>query len=109
MLTRVAAGNCDPGLIATLERAVQGERRPDLTLLLDAAPEATASRRSQRGTEDRFEREQTDFFGGCARPTWSGPRQNHSAFRSSTRPAPSLRSRMNSASSRQIPEKLTDK
>ncbi len=52
----------DPGLIATLERAVQGERRPDLTLLLDAAPEATASRRSLRGTEDRFEREQTDFF-----------------------------------------------
>lgn len=52
----------DQGLIATLERAVQGERRPDLTLLLDAAPEATASRRSLRGTEDRFEREQTDFF-----------------------------------------------
>jgi len=52
----------DPGLIATLERAVQGQRRPDLTLLLDAAPEATASRRSLRGTEDRFEREQTDFF-----------------------------------------------
>lgn len=52
----------DPGLITTLERAVQGERRPDLTLLLDAAPEATASRRSQRGTEDRFEREQTEFF-----------------------------------------------
>lgn len=54
--------NIDMALIATLESAVQGTRRPDLTLLLDAAPEQTSARRSQRGTEDRFEREATDFF-----------------------------------------------
>ncbi len=54
--------NIDMALIAALETAVQGARRPDLTLLLDAAPEATANRRSRRGTEDRFEREQAEFF-----------------------------------------------
>lgn len=52
----------DMALIETLESAVQGTRRPDLTLLLDAAPEQTSGRRSRRGTEDRFEREATDFF-----------------------------------------------
>lgn len=54
--------NLDMTLIATLEAAVQGSRRPDLTLLLDAAPEDTAARRSRRGTADRFESEQAEFF-----------------------------------------------
>lgn len=54
--------NIDMALIAALEAAVQGSRRPDLTLLLDAAPEETAARRSRRGTEDRFESEQAEFF-----------------------------------------------
>lgn len=51
--------------IATLETLVQGERRPDLTLLLDA-PVALASVRVQErnatGGPDRFERERAEFF-----------------------------------------------
>ncbi len=51
--------------IATLEHLVQGERRPDLTLLLDA-PVELASRRVQErnasGGLDRFERERGEFF-----------------------------------------------
>lgn len=48
--------------IAELEHWVQGERHPDLTLLLDA-PAATALERiGVRGSTDRFEREQLDFF-----------------------------------------------
>ncbi|TVM08396.1 MAG: dTMP kinase [Halomonas sp.] len=53
--------------IATLERFVQHDLQPDLTLLLDMPAEAgaqrVASRLSQSGGErDRFEREQQAFF-----------------------------------------------
>jgi dTMP kinase len=34
---------------------------PDAVVLLSVSPEAAASRRSQRGTDDRFEREQSEF------------------------------------------------
>jgi dTMP kinase len=52
--------------IATLEALVQGELRPDLTLLLDAPLELTSVRAKNRneaaGVVDRFEREQAAFF-----------------------------------------------
>lgn len=48
--------------IGQLEQAVQGDLRPDLTLLLDADLEATGRRRAQRGVTDRFEREDGEFF-----------------------------------------------
>jgi len=52
--------------IATLEQLVQGELRPDLTLLLDVTLDVSAARAQQRndaaGAIDRFEREQRDFF-----------------------------------------------
>lgn len=52
--------------IAVLEQMVQGELRPDLTLLLDAPLDVSAARASARnaaaGTSDRFERERRDFF-----------------------------------------------
>ena len=56
----------NPQHIELLERLVQGELRPDLTLLLDA-PEAIALGRAQqrdvaRGRTDRFEHEQVEFF-----------------------------------------------
>ena len=35
--------------------------QPDLTLLLDAAPEALLQRRADRGVKDRFEQEGLDF------------------------------------------------
>jgi dTMP kinase len=56
----------DVEVIAALERTVQGDLVPDLTLLLDMPVESSAVRVQQRnrvaGTTDRFEREQTQFF-----------------------------------------------
>ncbi|MEE4192496.1 MAG: dTMP kinase [Halieaceae bacterium] len=48
--------------VGTLETLVQGELRPDLTLLLDAPLEVGLSRADQRGELDRFEIEQRAFF-----------------------------------------------
>lgn len=49
-------------LVATLEAAVQGDFRPDLTILLDADWAATRNRRQARGVNDRFEQEDRAFF-----------------------------------------------
>ena len=48
--------------IALLEQMVQGDRRPDLTLILDIPVEQGLQRAVQRGELDRFEQEQQDFF-----------------------------------------------
>jgi dTMP kinase len=50
--------------IANLERYVQAELRPDLTLLLDAPIAIGAARAAARdgGTSDRFAQERQDFF-----------------------------------------------
>ncbi len=48
--------------IAQLERLVQGELRPDLTILLDASLEIAQDRRRARGITDRFEAEAAAFF-----------------------------------------------
>ena len=53
---------CD---IARLEAMVQGTRRPDFTLLLDAPVEQAlhrARKRSAGAVEDRFEKEREEFF-----------------------------------------------
>ncbi|WP_458526380.1 dTMP kinase [Onishia taeanensis] len=57
----------DGSRIATLERLVQGELTPDLTLLLDMPADAAQRRLASRidgegGQRDRFERERLDFF-----------------------------------------------
>jgi len=49
-------------MIGELEQAVQGDLRPDLTLLLDVPVEIGLARAGQRGELDRFEREQQAFF-----------------------------------------------
>ena len=53
----------DVETIATLEKLVQGTRRPDLTVLLDM-PVAEALERARRrcGAADRFESERAEFF-----------------------------------------------
>lgn len=51
----------DSETIAALEQMVHGHLQPDLTLYLDAPPDAVAPRMSER-TRDRFEREQLAFF-----------------------------------------------
>jgi dTMP kinase len=54
--------NMDMQTIAWLEQMVQGDLRPDLTLLLDAPIELGMQRAQKRGALDRFEVEQIDFF-----------------------------------------------
>ena len=49
-------------VIGQLQSLVQGDLRPDLTLLLDAPVEVGMQRASRRGDLDRFEREELDFF-----------------------------------------------
>lgn len=48
--------------IETLEAMVQGELRPDITYILDLAPEIGLLRARQRGELDRFELEKVEFF-----------------------------------------------
>lgn len=48
--------------ITSLEQLVQGELRPDLTLILDIDVELGLQRAKQRGELDRFESETIDFF-----------------------------------------------
>jgi dTMP kinase len=48
--------------IAELENWVQGELRPDLTIILDAPVETGRDRAGRRSTPDRIEKEQNDFF-----------------------------------------------
>jgi len=60
-----AAGNLPPDFIAGLERLTLGAPKPDLTLILDLAPEVglerAAKRRQGRGGADRFESESLAF------------------------------------------------
>ena len=48
--------------IATLEHWVQGDFRPDLTLLLDVPLEVSMVRINQTREKDRFEQEEAEFF-----------------------------------------------
>jgi len=48
--------------IAILENWVQGELRPDLTLLLDVPVAVGLDRAGKRSAPDRFEKEKHDFF-----------------------------------------------
>jgi dTMP kinase len=48
--------------IGVLETLVQGDLRPDLTLVLDLSPEQGLRRARRRGTADRFESETLRFF-----------------------------------------------
>ncbi|MEH6568781.1 MAG: dTMP kinase [Halioglobus sp.] len=52
----------EPRKVQMLEQLVQGEMRPDYTLLLDAPVELGMERARGRGELDRFEREELDFF-----------------------------------------------
>jgi dTMP kinase len=61
-----ASGSVEPRLLASLERAALNGLKPDLTLILDLAPEAGLSRANARRAEngegvDRFEEEGLAF------------------------------------------------
>nr|WP_070959417.1 dTMP kinase [Hyphomonas sp. Mor2] len=51
----------DPEQLRAIEAIVVGETRPDLTLILDAAPEAVAERRRTRNVSDVFEQKDKAF------------------------------------------------
>lgn len=57
-----AGRGIDKGKIAQLENLVQGELRPDLTLLLDISVQQGLARARERGEPDRFEQEALVFF-----------------------------------------------
>ena len=57
-----AGRGIDSGVIARLEELVQGDFRPDLTLLLDVPVEIGLARAGKRGALDRFEQEKVAFF-----------------------------------------------
>ena len=63
-----ALGAADPELITALERVCVGAARPDLTLILDIAPETglarAAARRASGEKPDRFEAESLEFHRG---------------------------------------------
>jgi dTMP kinase len=48
--------------VRALEKLVQGDLRPDFTLLLDCPVEIGMERADRRGERDRIEREQSIFF-----------------------------------------------
>jgi dTMP kinase len=52
----------DTDKIAELERWVQGDLRPDLTVILDAPVEVGRARAGRRSDPDRIEKEQDAFF-----------------------------------------------
>ncbi len=52
----------DMATITTLEQLVQGDLRPDMTLILDIEVEQGLARAGRRGELDRFETEQLAFF-----------------------------------------------
>ena len=52
----------DESRIAQLENWVQGDLRPDMTLLLDLPVQIGLDRARQRSEPDRFEKEKIDFF-----------------------------------------------
>ena len=52
----------DTGKIEVLEQLVQGDLRPDLTLILDLPVEVGLARAAARSEKDRFEKEDVAFF-----------------------------------------------
>ncbi|MCK4704084.1 MAG: dTMP kinase [Gammaproteobacteria bacterium] len=52
----------DVSKIADLESWVQGDLRPDLTIILDAPVEVGRERAGKRSAPDRIEKEKNDFF-----------------------------------------------
>ncbi|MEL6692198.1 MAG: dTMP kinase [Pseudomonadota bacterium] len=51
----------DIGTLLKIEQAVVRDTRPDLTLILDGAPEDLAERRRERGVKDVFEQKDLEF------------------------------------------------
>jgi dTMP kinase len=71
----------DTDTIARLEELVQGDFRPDLTLLLDVPVEIGLARANQRGSLDRFEQEKVEFFSRVRQSYLDLARQHDGRYR----------------------------
>ncbi len=71
----------DTGIISRLEQLVQGDFRPDLTLLLDVPVEVGLARANSRSAPDRFEQEKVDFFERVRQAYLDMARQHVSRYR----------------------------
>jgi dTMP kinase len=71
----------DTKIIARLEELVQGDFRPDVTLLLDVPVEIGLARASERGKLDRFEQEKVEFFERVRQAYLSMARQHATRYR----------------------------
>jgi dTMP kinase len=67
--------------IEQLENLVQGEMRPDLTLIFDLPVEIGLSRAAARGRLDRFEQEGLDFFEAVRSAYLNRARRNPERYR----------------------------
>lgn len=75
-------GGVSAELLRAMEEAVVGKTRPDLTLLLDAEPEALLSRRKARGgSDDVFESRGMDFHRDIRRAFLDLAKADPSRFR----------------------------
>lgn len=85
--------------IAALEAWVQGELRPDHTLLLDAPATTALGRVRARGSTDRFEREELDFFERARAAYLERARAEPARFRviDADRPLPEVRADVQAA------------
>lgn len=70
-----------PAKVAALEDWVQGDLRPDLTLLFDLPVEVGLERARRRGAADRFEREDRAFFERVRTVYLDRARQNPDRYR----------------------------
>ena len=88
----------DSGVIARLEELVQGEFRPDLTLLLDVPVEVGLSRAGKRGALDRFEQEQVEFFERVRQAYLDLAESHHGRYRiiDASRPLTQVQARLES-------------
>lgn len=71
----------DTAIISRLEQLVQGDFRPDLTLLLDVPVEVGLARASDRSAPDRFEQEKVDFFARVRQAYLDMARQHDGRYR----------------------------
>lgn len=80
------------GRIGLLETLVQGDLRPDLTLLFDLPPEVGLARARGRGAADRFESETVTFFAAVRAVYLERAKQEPDRFRriDAAQPMPSV-------------------